>query len=165
VSRLALLATVAAITAVVFAVVTAGGSAQQPGEQTLVLKEINKGGAFGYVDNPPKARGGNPENPRVSAGDLFTFSTFLHNAQKHRVGRIEGTCIAVRPGRTFAHARFDCHAVVTLKNGTLTISANVKFRRSFVKGSIDGGTGAYRQARGWFTSKGDPSTDRFHVLP
>ena len=165
-SRLPALAAAAAIAAVLLAVVVAGGSAQEPGERTLVFKEINKGSRFGFVDNPPKARGGNPNNPPVSAGDLVTFSSFLHNAQKHRAGRLEGSCIVVRGARRFSRARFKCHAIVTLKNGRLTISAMVRFRRStFVKGSIDGGTGAYRQARGWFTSKGDPSTDTFHVLP
>ncbi len=164
--RLALLATTAAIAAAVLAVISSGGSAQQTGERTLVFKETSKGETFFFVDNPPKSRSRNPERASVSAGDLFAFGNTLLDAQKGRAGRIEGTCTAVHAGRRFDRARFDCHATARLTDGTISVSANLNPRRPTITGSIDGGTGAYQQARGFFTSGGEPTaTDTFHVLP
>jgi hypothetical protein len=165
VGKLPLLATAAAIAVCVLAIVSSGGSAQQTGERTLVFKETNKGATFAFVDNPPKSRSRNPDRASISGGDVFVFGNNLLDSQKRRAGRIEGSCTAVRANRRFARATFVCHAIAGLTDGTISVSADVNLKGPTITGSIDGGTGAYQQARGFFTSTGEPSTDTFHVLP
>lgn len=86
----------------------------------------------------------------------------LLDSAGNRAGRVEGFCKALRSGARFERARWGCQGFARLSNGTLDISADLKFTDGTITGSISGGTGAYEGASGSFTSTGEPATDAFH---
>jgi hypothetical protein len=138
----------------VFAIVATSG-AQAPGPRTIVVKESSKGSKFKFIDEKPYQR--NPERQPPSMGDNFVFYAPLLDASGKRVGEIDVRCDIVKPGR---HEIDVCDAAVNFADGDLFLVARVTGDGN-VKGAITGGDGAYANARGTFTSVGDPATDTF----
>jgi hypothetical protein len=140
---------------VAFALVAPSG-AQVPGSQTLVLTE--KEGAFAFIDVKPKSRQG-----RTSMGDELVISNPLFDASNKRVGALQAVCTTVKPGRE-ENAHYVCEAAAHLNNGDILLQAHLREQIGglVVKGAITGGTDAYANARGTFTSVGEEaSTDTF----
>src|SRR3712207_2873601 len=117
--RLGLVAIAALAAIILGGVLVASGAAQLPGVRTFTLIEQEE--SFGFVDNPPRSRG-NPRNPRISAGDLIAFTSRLRDEANRRVGRLLVDCTAVRRGRTFARAYFQCEGTYRLADGSLAVS-------------------------------------------
>ena len=163
--RLALFAAAAATAVAVLAVLSSAGSAQS-GERTIVLNETSKGSIFRFVDQPPRSQQGRNVPPSVSLGDQSVFANPLVDSAKHRAGRIEAVCTAVKPGSFERGSIFLCQGVAHLADGDLFLAARFSPKPNVnVHGALTGGTGAYDGARGSFTSHGEPSTDTFHILP
>jgi hypothetical protein len=146
----------------VFAIVATSG-AQAPGPQTLVLKENSKASKFTYVDAArPFAK--NPKRPTPSQGDYFVFYTSLNNTTGNRVGELDVQCVITKKGTNKGKGEIDlCTGGISLSNGEFFISALVLGQNGAnVRGAITGGTGAFANARGTFTSIGENNaTDTF----
>jgi hypothetical protein len=143
---------VVALAAIAVIAVVASSGAQAPGAQTLVLEE--GGGREKFIDHPPKSRG------KTSTGDALVLSNSLTGSKN---GSIQAVCTVVVAGLRPA---FLCQGVAHLNDGDLLLEARFKDREdaTVVSGAITGGTGAYANARGTFTSqdnKGGVSTDTF----
>jgi hypothetical protein len=140
--------------------ITSVGGAQQTGERTFKL--VEKGGAFKFVDNPPRqTRRNQPPSP----GDFFEFSRKLYDESGASVGLILAHCI-IAPG---AGVNLDCQGNAKLKDGRLAISAVAGSSRTTVI-AITGGTGAYEGASGSIvavdrtTADNSPSDLTVHLL-
>lgn len=161
---LAVVGVAAALVATVIA--TAGG--QTPQGRTLVLIELTKGATFGSVDNPPKSTLTHERQPqRLSVGDLEVFSLPVADQQGHRHGRLDGQCVATRPGTPRVHEEF-CTAAFRLNDGRISLATAQIGESSTFVAAVTGGTGAYEGARGTLTSimsKSGRSTDTLHLLP
>ena len=137
-------------------VANSGAQTQPLGPRTIVVKERDKGSKFTFVDAARPFT--DPKRPKPSMGDYFVFHTPLVNPTNNaRVGELDAKCVIVKPGK---HEVDLCEGSVTLGDGDLFLSARV-VGEGDVTGAITGGTGNYANARGTFTSKGDPATDTF----
>lgn len=139
--------------AIVAAVVVATGSATGGGNaariQTLTLIEAEQSGSFSFVDNDPKSTSGNPENPDLSGGDIFAFSSELLTKTKQHAGFLHAFCVATVPSSNgFEDARFQCSGTMNLQGGTLALSGLVNTRREVSQIAIVGGTGSYEGVTG-----------------
>ena len=120
--------------------------------QTLSFKEVNKGATFQYVDNRPV----NPHNkkPVFSPGDEFVFTSPVTDA-KGKDGELRAKCTVERkaPGNDsgFNKSHPLCSGAFVLRDGTLFVSV-AEGSNKVTHGAISGGTGAYANARGTFTS-------------
>ena len=154
--RLAVAVGAVAVLAVGGAAFAASSGAQAPGPQTLVLKE--KEGQFAFIDQKPRSKQG-----RASLGDELIVSNPLFDSANKRVGALQAVCTTVKSGRE-DKAEYLCQGVAHLNTGDILIEAHLKEHIGpvLVSGAITGGTGAYANARGTFTSQGDEaSTDTF----
>jgi hypothetical protein len=120
--------------------------------QTLSFKEVDKGSTFQYVDNSPV----NPHNkkPVFSAGDEFVFTSPVTDA-KGKDGELRAKCTVEHkaPGNDagFNKSHPLCTGAFVLRDGTLFVSV-ASGDSKVTHGAVDGGTGAYANARGTFTS-------------
>ena len=151
--RLSIIVVVAAVGILAFTSVN--GSAQAPGSTTLQFFESEKGGKFGFVDNPPKMA--NRRNGKVSVGD---------QSRTTRLGMLNVQCTVTRPGSE-AKSESICVGAVRLNNGTITISGTLKGDPRTVVVPVTGGSGAYIGARGEFSSTNvtGGSNDTITLLP
>ena len=124
------------------------GGAQQPSGRTLKLIEQDESSAF--ADTGPRSRS---RNPRFSGGDLHVFTSKLFNEANVRVGRLYAHCVAVRGGRTFVRALFQCSGTFVLRDGTIVVNAAFRGNQDDedVRLAVIGGTGSYEGARGSVT--------------
>lgn len=157
------LVVLAVIVAAVFAAIVSSSKAQAPGPQTLVFKENSKTSKFTFVDAArPFAK--NPRRPTPSQGDYFVFYSPLTDTAGARAGELDVQCTIIKKGNRQGKGEVDlCTGALGLANGELFISARILSGNSAnVRGAITGGTGAYANARGTFTSVGENnSTDTF----
>ena len=120
--------------------------------QTLTFKEVNKGSAFKYLDNPPV----NPKRKRpvFSPGDEFVFTSPIVD-EKGKDGELRAKCTVTRKAKGtdagFNNSHPLCSGALVLRDGTLFASV-VDAGAKVTRGAIAGGTGAYANARGTFTS-------------
>jgi len=142
------------IVAAVFAAIVSSSKAQAPGPQTLILKENTKAEKFTFVDAArPFAK--NPKRPTPSMGDYFVFYSPLSDTAGARQGSLEAQCTIIKLSKKAKQEVDLCQGVISLKNGDIFLSARVTEQSENVTGAITGGTGAYANARGTFTSVGD----------
>jgi hypothetical protein len=99
-----------------------------------------------------------------SSGDLLTFHNPIFDASDStRVGRDQGDCIRIVPGRSW-----ECRFVTRLAGGSLTVEGPFFDTHNSVL-AVTGGTGVYRNARGAMTLKsraGGTEFDLiFHLIP
>ncbi len=128
-----------------------GASAQTAaGPTTIAFTEIEKAEPCCIADIPPKNR--SRREPFMSPGDALVFSQVLRAAGGKNIGRIYAKCAAIVPG-PLTRARYLCEGAYSFADGTLTISGLSSFSQTTMTGAITGGTGAYANARGTFTSK------------
>ena len=120
--------------------------AQAP--RTITFKEKASTSQFSLVDNPPR---GTASRPRVSPGDLIILSLPLYGSAGARRGTLRATCTVT--GSSAKSPPAVCYGVVALKEGQLVIivsSSNIDAKTTV--GAVVGGTRAYANARGTFTS-------------
>jgi hypothetical protein len=162
----AALATASAVVAVSIIAATAGG--QAPEGRTLTLISVAKGATFGLADNPPKTTFTSEGEPRrLSVGDVETFSLPVTDQKGNRLGRINGHCVIVKPGKAHNHEEY-CAVAYRLKGGVITAATGLLGDTGKVSAAVTGGTGAYEGARGSLisvTAKNGNSTDTIHLLP
>jgi allene oxide cyclase len=99
-----------------------------------------------------------------SAGDLLTFHNPVFDAtDSTRVGRDQGDCIRIVPGRSF-----ECRWVTHLAGGSITVEGPFFDTHDSVV-AVTGGTGIYRNARGTMTLRsragGTEFDFIFHLIP
>jgi hypothetical protein len=162
-----LLVLVLSAAALAVAVVNADNSdAQAPGSQTLVLKE-GKALQEKFIDVKPSSM----QRGKASLGDSFLFNTALFDQAKKRVGSLEVECVVVVAGQFGKNAVTMCDGVVHTGNGytpprptggDIFLSARfvpTEDVNQVLNGVITGGTGIYANARGTFTSVGEPAVN------
>ena len=120
-----------------------GAAAQDPGARTLVFKEPSRGSTFAHIRNTkPRSRRAN------SAGDVIVLTSRLLDRAGAVAGETATSCITTTGARNFLKSVVTCNGVFTLKDGTLTLQANIKPGQRRIVGAVTGGTGAYANARG-----------------
>jgi hypothetical protein len=161
-------AALAAATVGVGASVIAAAGGQAPQGRTLTFYEHAKNATFALADNPPKTTFTREGEPRsLSPGDMESFSFVVTDKQGNRLGRLDGHCVIVLPGKAASHEEF-CAVAYRLKDGVITASAALIGETGKITAAITGGTRAYEGARGTLTSvtaKNGDSTDTVHLLP
>jgi hypothetical protein len=78
--------------------------------------------------------------------------------RRGRVGRDEGDCIRIAPGRSW-----ECRWVTKLAGGSLTVEGPFFDTHNSVL-AVTGGTGVYRNARGTMTLRSLPGGTRFEFV-
>lgn len=136
-------------------------SAQAPATRTVVLHELAKGSTFSHIRNTKGA-----SRRSNQAGDVITFTNPVDDDTGKRVGRLAAACVTTTGNRDFSKSTITCQIVYTLRDGTVTVSANALIGADTNTGAITGGTGAYQGARGSLTSAGGKTgdTDTFTLL-
>jgi hypothetical protein len=139
----ALLGSAAAITTTAL-VLTAGGQAQQPAGQTLVLHDSAM--KIANIDVPPLVRSErSPETP----GDEVIASSKVGGAAS---GARYLVCLAAKQGKSVETALYSCQVTYNLANGTITAAGVAHINPSPpIVVPVTGGTGAYAGARGTLT--------------
>jgi hypothetical protein len=146
----ALLASAAAVTTTAL-VLTAGGQAQQPSGQTLVLQNAQI--KLATVDVPPLVRSKrSPETP----GDEVIATSKISGAA---TGGRYLFCAAAKQGASIEKALYSCQVTYSLANGTITAAGVGRIGASApITVAVTGGTGAYASARGTLTSSNGKDT-------
>jgi hypothetical protein len=135
--------------AVVLAVsLTAAGLLAVPARgddtKTVTFKETDKGSTFRFINNPPRTR-------RPGAGDTLVFSEPLVDASGARRGTLRATCTIT--GASAKRTPAICYGVFSLKEGQLAaVVSTANLDAKTTEGVIVGGTRAYANARGTFSS-------------
>jgi allene oxide cyclase len=94
-----------------------------------------------------------------SSGDLLTFHNPIFDASDSmRVGRDQGDCIRIVPGRSW-----ECRFVTRLAGGSLTVEGPFFDTHNSVL-AVTGGTGVYRNARGAMTLKSRAGGTEFDFI-
>jgi hypothetical protein len=124
------------------------GSARSSASRTLTLTELERGATFTHIRNTKtKSSKANPQ------GDVLAFTNPLADSSGKRVGKLSVGCITTTGARSFSRSTITCHGVIVLSGGTLTVQTNVSPGTDITNGTITGGTGAYANVSGEFTSK------------
>ncbi len=163
--RLAISLSTAGAAIATVAVLSAPGSAQDPGGTTLEVFERERGTSFGFVDNPPRAK--NRRDQRVTVGDVFAFnSPVFDESRKTRLGALSVQCTVTRPGKE-AQSESVCSGAFRLRDGTIALTGTLKGSPRTVVIPITGGTGEYNGARGTLrsTTVKNGSVDVLEMLP
>lgn len=137
-------------------------SADVPAATTLTFRELDKGSTFKHVRNT-KTR-----NQRSNLmGDLIVFTSPLADSAGKRVGRIHVQCVTTVGASNFEKSTATCSGAMVTAQGTLTVQAMNSPGVATTTGAVTGGTGAYANARGTFTSvEGrSGSTDTITLVP
>lgn len=91
-------------------------------------------------------------------GDEFIFHSTLANGVGTIVGTVDGHCTQLLSATTM------CHAVVTLRAGTLSTTFVAAVGAPELHITIDGGTGAFDTAHGQITAKAISATAFSEVI-
>jgi hypothetical protein len=140
-------------TAGIVAVLTvgSGASAQTPAAtRTITFTEIENKNPCCIADIAPKSR--SKREPFMSAGDELVYTQQLRDGSAKTIGRLYGTCAAIVPG-PLTRARYRCDAVYSLPDGTIVISGLGRVGDPTTVAAVTGGTGAYANATGTYSSK------------
>lgn len=123
-----------------------GGSAsgQDPAAQTLSFRGGES--TFTHIRNTKGAR-----HRANTQGDVIVSTQRLLGADGKRAGTLAATCITTRTAKDFRRSIAACSAVVTLRDGMLTLQAPIR-PNQVVTGAVTGGTGRYASAHGTFSS-------------
>ena len=124
---------------------------------TITVTELAEGSTFRVIDEPPRTR--SQRNPRFTSGDRLVFTNPLADAGGNRVGRLHAVCTITRGGR-FTTAVVVCDGGHVLRKGALHVMVVSRLSGDTTDGSVVGGTGAYANARGTFTSHNGEDDNR-----
>ena len=131
-------------------------SAQAPTGTTITLRELDRGSTFRLVDQPPRSR--SQRNPTLSMGDMLVFSNPLVNASNARIGRLYAAC-TIAKGGSFEAAVAVCQGTYRLGDGHIEVQVLARLGQTTVTGAVVGGTGAYANRRGTFSSRSRANGD------
>jgi hypothetical protein len=149
-------------------VLSAGGSAQAPGERTLTLYEDASRETGKLIDEAPKSPSPNPGSKRfrLSPGDQLVGRTpLLDKRGGKRIGTLYGTGTVVN-GNRFTNATVIGEFEFVLRDGKIVTAGTLRDQRTQTF-AVVGGTGAYEGARGSQTERdiGVGGHETFHLLP
>jgi hypothetical protein len=130
-----------------FLLLRSSASAQDAGTRTLTLRETERGGTFAHIRNTKGA-----SQRSNLAGDVIVFANPIVDAAGKKIGKTSVGCVTTTGSRNFMKSTLTCHGVTELPDGSLMMQANVGPNAPATNGAITGGTGAYANARGVFTS-------------
>ena len=136
-------------------VLRSSASAQDPGPRTLTLRETERGATFSHIRNTKGA-----SRRSNLAGDVIVFTNPVVDAAGKRIGRTSVSCTTTTGARNFMKSALTCHGVTELRDGSLMVQAIIAPNDSTTTGAVTGGTGAYANARGVFTSSESDSGSR-----
>ncbi|MDP1846496.1 MAG: hypothetical protein Q8K79_01790 [Solirubrobacteraceae bacterium] len=138
-------------------------SAQAPGATTLTFTELDRGSMFKHIRNTKT------KNRRSNLmGDLIVFTSPLADSAGRRVGRIHVGCVTTVGSSNFEKSNATCSGSMVTAQGTLTLQAMTSPGVARTVGAVTGGTGAYANARGTFTSvegRNGDSADTITLVP
>jgi hypothetical protein len=135
---------------VVWTAVSLAG-AEATAARTLTFKELDKGSTFVHIRNTKGSSG------RANAmGDLLAFTNPIVDVSGRRIGKTSVSCTTTTGARNFMRSTLTCFGTLALRDGTLTVQANVRPAQGTTVGAVTGGTGAYANARGVLASKTVP---------
>lgn len=141
------LATLAIGQMLIWTAVSAASAQDPAASRTLTLTELEQGSAFKHVRNTKT------KNLRSNLlGDLIVFTNPLADESGKTVGKLHATCITTVGSSNFLKSKLTCSGVMALAQGTLAIQALTSPGTPKTAGAITGGTGAYANARGTFSS-------------
>jgi hypothetical protein len=83
---------------------------------------------------------------------VIVFTNPVVDAAGKRIGRTSVGCVTTTGSRNFMKSALTCHGVTELRDGSLMLQAIVGSNAPVTSGAVTGGTGAYANARGVFTS-------------
>ena len=117
----------------------------------IELKEPEKRITYAYIDQAPKTTFSKHGDPKlISAGDQEALTIpVLENGAK--IGHLQAVCTATKTAKDFFAASFECFGTYVLKSGTLIVTTTFT-KGATNEGAVLGGTGAYANARGTFTT-------------
>jgi hypothetical protein len=148
-ARVGVAATVGAVAVAGIVASGAGASAQNAAaDRSIAFKVLEKGEKTSLIDVAPKSH--TKGVPFVSQGDQLVFVNQLTNEAGKRIGKLSARCSASTAASLF-HARFVCDGFFALTNGTMAF-ATLAGVGTADSGVVTGGTGAYANARGTYTS-------------
>lgn len=161
-----LLVPAAAVTAAL--VLSAGGSAQAPGERTFTFFDDASHETGKLIDEAPRSPTTNPGSKRfrLSVGDrLVRRNPLLDRKGGTRIGTLYTDATVVK-GNAFETATYLGHAVANLRDGQIVLGVAFTPAKTNTFPVI-GGTGAYEGARGSATEvdQGDGGLGTVHLLP
>jgi hypothetical protein len=122
-------------------------SAQDAGARTITLRETERGATFAHIRNTKGA-----SRRSNLAGDVIVFANPIVDAAGKRIGQTSVSCVTTTGARNFMKSALTCHGVSELPDGSLMMQAIVS-PDAPTTGVVTGGTGAYANARGVFTSR------------
>ena len=138
-------------------------SAEAPAGTTLTFTELDKGSTFKHIRNTKT------KNRRSNLmGDLIVFTSPLADGSGRRVGRIHVGCVTTVGSSNFEKSTATCSGSMVTAEGTLTVQAMNSPGVARTVGTVTGGTGAYANARGTFTSvegRNGNSVDTVTLVP
>lgn len=138
-------------------------SAEAPAGITLTFTELDKGSTFKHIRNTKT------KNRRSNLmGDLIVFTSPLADSAGQRVGRIHVQCVTTVGSSSFEKSNASCSGSMVTAQGTLTLQAMNSPGVATTVGTVTGGTRAYANARGTFTSvegRNGNSTDTVTLVP
>jgi hypothetical protein len=136
-------------------VLRSSASAQDAGPpvpRTLTVRETERGATFVHIRNTKGA-----SRRSNLAGDVIAFTNPVVDAAGKRIGKTSVSCVTTTGSRNFTRSAMTCLGVTELPDGSLTFQGIVAPSASATNGTVTGGTGAYANARGVFTSTEDRS--------
>jgi hypothetical protein len=135
-----------------FFVLRSSAAAQDPGARTITIRETERGATFRHIRNTKGA-----SRRSNLAGDVIVFTNPVVDAAGKRIGKTSVSCVTTTGARNFMKSALTCHGVTELPDGSLMMQAVVGVATPVTNGAVTGGTGAYANARGVFTSSDDRS--------
>jgi hypothetical protein len=133
-------------------VLRSSASAQDPGPRTLTLRETERGATFSHIRSTKGA-----SRRSHLAGDVIVFTNPVLDAAGKRIGKTSVSCTTTTGSRNFMKSALTCHGITELPDGSLMMQAIVAPNAPTTTGAVTGGTGAYANARGVFTSTASES--------
>jgi hypothetical protein len=118
--------------------------------RTIAFTEVENKTPCCIVDVGAKSHG--KREPMMSPGDQLVFSQKVRDPSGKPIGRLYGDCTAITQA-PLTRARFICDGVYFFTDGTMTATGLGGVGAPTSAGAITGGTGAYANARGTFSSK------------
>ncbi len=127
-------------------------SSQTPpaGPRALAFTEVENKTPCCIVDVAPKSH--SKREPMMSPGDQLVFSQKVRDPSGKPIGTLYGDCSAITHA-PLTRARFICNSVYAFSDGTMTATGLGGVGAPTSTGAITGGTGAYANAHGTFSSE------------
>jgi hypothetical protein len=142
--------TLAAVGAAVLYGTAASPQSPAASPRTIAFTEVENKTPCCIVDAAPKSR--SKREPMMSAGDQLVFSQKVRDPSGKPIGTLYGDCTAITKA-PLTRARFICDGLYAFTDGTMTATGLGGVGAPSSTGAITGGTGAYANARGTFSSK------------